>query len=92
MFAKELSVQVDELSEETSVRDNTPVFFHSTNSLHKSQVLLQHHVSQHQGGGVAHLLHGNAPALCLKVRERLHQKYETLLLQNGTESLQGFRL
>lgn len=54
MFAKELSVQVDELSEETSVRDNTPVFFHSTNSLHKSQVLLQHQVSQDQGGGAAH--------------------------------------
>ena len=54
MFAKELSVQVDELSEETSVRDNTPVFFHSTNSLHKSQVLLQHQVSQDQGGRAAH--------------------------------------
>lgn len=54
MCAKELSVQLDELSEETSVRDNTPVFFHSTNSLHEGQVLLEHQVSKDQGGRAAH--------------------------------------
>lgn len=54
MCAKELAVQFDELSEETSIRDYAPVIFHSTNSLHKSQMLLQHQVSQDQGGGTAH--------------------------------------
>lgn len=34
MCAKELAIQFDELSEETSIRDNTPDIFYSTNSLH----------------------------------------------------------
>lgn len=54
MYAKELVVQFDELSEETSIGDDTPVLFHSTNSLHEGQVLLQHQVSQDQGGRAAH--------------------------------------
>ena len=54
MFAKELAVQFDELSEETSIRDDTPVLFYNTNSLHQGQVLLQHQVGQDQGGGAAH--------------------------------------
>lgn len=54
MFAKELLVQFDELSKETSVRNHTTALFHSTNSLDESEVLLQHQVSQDQGGRAAH--------------------------------------
>lgn len=54
MCSKELAVQLDELSEETSIGDNAPVIFHSTNRLHEGQVLLQHQVSQDQGGRAAH--------------------------------------
>lgn len=53
MRAKELAVQLDELSEEPSIRDHTPVIFHSTNSLNEGQVLLQHQVSQDQSGRTA---------------------------------------
>lgn len=52
--AKELAIQFEELSEETSIGNDTTVIFHSTNGLHKGQVLLQHQVSQDQGGGTAH--------------------------------------
>lgn len=34
MCAKELAVQFDELSEETSIGNNAPDIFNSTNSLH----------------------------------------------------------
>ena len=54
MRAEELAVQFDELSEETTVRDDTAVIFHGTNGLHQGQVLLQHQVGQDQGGGAAH--------------------------------------
>lgn len=54
MFAKELAVQSDELSEETSIRDDPPLLFHRTNGLHEAQVVLQHQVSQDQGGRAAH--------------------------------------
>lgn len=52
--AKELVVKFDELSQESSVGNNTTVLLHSTNRLHQGQVLVQHQVSQDQGGGPAH--------------------------------------
>lgn len=52
--AKKLSVQFDELPEETSIGVNATVIFHCTNSLHQRQVLLQHQVGQHQCGRTAH--------------------------------------
>lgn len=54
MEAKDFPIQFDELSEETSIRNHTPVVFHSTNSLHKCQLVLQHQIGQDQGGRTAH--------------------------------------
>lgn len=54
MSAKQLAIQFDELSEESSIGAYTTIFFHSTNSLHECQVLLQHQVSKDQGGRAAH--------------------------------------
>lgn len=54
VFAEKLSIQVDELSEETPVGYDAPVVFHGTDGLHQGEVLLQHQVGQDQGGRAAH--------------------------------------
>lgn len=54
MSAKELAVQLDELSEETSIRNHASVVFHGTYGLHECELLLKHQESQDQGGRTAH--------------------------------------
>lgn len=82
MCAKEQPVQFDELSEEASVRDNTPVIFHSTNSLHQGQVLLQHQVSQDQSGGAAH----SYMTMHQHFAWESEKHYIAILIQTDTES------
>lgn len=52
--AVQFDVQVDELSEETPVGDDTSSLFNRVNGLHQGQVVLQHQIRQHDGGRAAH--------------------------------------
>lgn len=54
MFAIELDLQVNELSQKAAVGNDATTLLHSSDGIHQGHVVLQHQVSQDHCSGATH--------------------------------------